>query len=408
MKPLIVLIIALAIAAAVGMIAVSDSANIYITFSDWTIQSSLVLFVIIIILSFIVIYFSLRALFRMWNMPGNLRRWRRQRSQRLSERYLSKGLLSLVEGNWKSAEANLVKGAKYSETPLINYLCAARAAQREGRIDKRDHYISLAHADAPDSQVAIGLTQAELQINQKQTEQALATLMNLHEQEPDHGRVKLMLLKTYTELESWREVLALLPGLQKSGLLPKENIVATQLKAYAGLMKKAGTQSDREALESIWQKIPRNLKKELHLLEVYTSEKIIFNDTENCEPLLRKALKDRWDQNILRLYGLVEGKDAAKQLAFAESLYSSHARDPVLLLTLGRLSMQNGLWGKAASYLKDSIQIEPLPETYREFARLLERQGDYAAASSYYQHGLVLATTTQQEQARLIGRGEKH
>ncbi|MEJ2094710.1 MAG: heme biosynthesis protein HemY, partial [Gammaproteobacteria bacterium] len=68
----------------------------------------------------------------------------------------------------------------------------------------------------------------------------------------------------------------------------------------------------------------------------------------------------------------------------------------------------NGLWGKAASYLKDSIQIEPLPETYREFARLLERQGDYAAASSYYQHGLVLATTTQQEQARLIGRGEKH
>ena len=396
MRPLFVFLIALATAAVIGAFAVNDTGYILITFSDWTIQMSLVLFLSSIVLLFITGYVLIRSLFRVWNIPISLRRWRKQRQQRLSEKYLSKGLVSLVEGNWKAAETDLVKGARYSRTPLINFLCAARAAQREGRIEKRDQYIRLAHSRDPESQVAIGLTQAELQINEHQTELALATLMNLREQHPDNARVKLMLLKTYMELESWNDVLSILPGLEKSRLLPRENIVATQLKAYAGLMRAAGKESDKAALEATWKRIPRKLRNELHLLEVYTTEKLKFDDTENCEVLIKKVLKEKWDRNILRLYGLVKGKDPAKQLAFAESLYNGHARDPVLLLTLGRLCIRNSLWGKAATYLKDSIQIEPMPETYREFARLLEQQGDYAAASSYYQHGLVLATSVKQ------------
>ncbi len=393
MRALFVFLIALAIAAVIGAFAVNDRGTILITFSDWTIQTSLILFLSSVVLFFITAYILVRSLLRVWDMPSSLRRWRKQRQRRLSEKYLSRGLVALVEGNWKTAETDLVKGARYSKTPLINFLCAARAAQREGRIEKRDQYIKLAYSRDPESQIAIGLTQAELQINEHQTELALATLINLNEQHPDNARIKLMLLRTYTELESWNDVLSILPGLEKSRLLPRENIVATQLKAYAGLMKKAGEKSNQEKLDAVWKSIPRKLRGELHLLEVYTTEKLKFDNTEECELLIKKALKAKWDRNILRLYGLVKGKDPAKQLAFAESLYTGHARDPVLLLTLGRLCIRNSLWGKAATYLKNSIQIEPMPETYREFARLLEQQGDYAAASSYYQHGLVLATS---------------
>jgi uncharacterized protein HemY len=54
--------------------------------------------------------------------------------------------------------------------------------------------------------------------------------------------------------------------------------------------------------------------------------------------------------------------------------------------------MRNSLWGKAATYLKECIEIYPMPEAYRELAILLERQGDYSAAANYYQKGLTLAT----------------
>ena len=314
----------------------------------------------------------------------------------------------MVEGRWKNAEDDLIKGAKYSETPLINYLCAARAAQRLGKIEHRDYYLRLAQAENPGTKTAIGLTQAELQINQQQTELALATLTHMDEEKSGQKQVKMMLLDTYTRLKAWNDVLKILPEIQRHKLLPRENIVARQLEAYAGLLREAGDAVDKNALERIWQEIPKKLRSELYLLEVYTMEKLRFADAADCEPLLRKVLKRQWDSEIVRLYGMVQGADPGGQLSFAEGLLSGHARDPVLLLSLGRLSMRNGLWGKAESYLKESIQMHPLPETYRELAILLEKQGDYSAAASYYQQGLSLATELpRHDRLRMLAREDE-
>lgn len=408
MKFLLTVFIALVLAAGIGAFAVNDSGYILITVADWTVQTSVVFFVTALVLLFISLYLCLRGLFRLWNMPSDMKRWRTYRQQHMSEQYLTRGLLALVEGRWKKAEEDLIKGAKYSGTPLVNYLCAARAAQRQGNVEQRDHYLKLAQAENPATETAIWLTQAELQMNQQQTELALATLTHLHEESSNQKQVKMMLLDTYTRLKAWKDVLKILPDIQRYKLLSRENVVARQLEAYAGLLREAGDAVDKKALERIWLDIPKKLRNELYLLEVYTREKLRFADAADCEPLLRKALKRRWDNEIVRLYGMIHGGDPAAQLGFAEGLLGGHARDPVLLLTLGRLSMRNGLWGKAESYLKESIQVNPLPETYRELAILLEKQGDYSAAASYYQQGLSLATDLpRHDRVRLLAREDE-
>ncbi len=122
------------------------------------------------------------------------------------------------------------------------------------------------------------------------------------------------------------------------------------------------------------------------------SQRLRFPDNRDCEPILRKALKHKWDRVLVRLYGLVQGEDISKQLAFAERMLASHSRDATLHLTVGRLCLRNSLWGKARSYLEESIAIQPTPEAYRELALLLESQGDHATAADYYQKGLNLVT----------------
>ncbi len=164
------------------------------------------------------------------------------------------------------------------------------------------------------------------------------------------------------------------------------------------MMKNAGNYANSSKLEQTWNDIPARLRKELYLLETYTLEKMRFGESADCEILLRNSLKKQWDNEIVRLYGLVAAADTARQLNFAEYLAKSHSSNPVLLLTLGRLSMRNGLWGKAEAYLKESLQLQPYPETYRELAILLEKQGDYSAAASYYQQGLNLATALPQHE----------
>ena len=396
MKLLALIIISLLLAVGISTVAEQDVGRMIITISGWTVQTSFGFFIILILVLFLFLYFTLRLVSRLCKMPGELGHWQKNRHQRLSEKYLSRGLVALVEGDWNKAEVSLNKGAPHSQSSLVNYLGAARAAQQLGATERRDDYLLKAYRDDPEAEFAIGLVQAELQIKQQQTEQALTTLIRLHGQKPKQVQVKKMLLHTYAELKDWDSMLELLPKIERARILPREQMQAKHLEAYGGLLKRTGSKqgglkSDKERLNNVWLNIPRRLRNEFHLIEVYTEEKLNLSDSSDCEPLIHKALKKQWDIGLVGLYGLVEGKDKARQLKFAESLLSGHARDSVLLLTLGRLSARNKLWGKARTYLEESIEIDPLPEAYRTLAAVLDELGEGEAAAVCYQRGLELA-----------------
>ncbi|MFB3116851.1 MAG: heme biosynthesis HemY N-terminal domain-containing protein [Gammaproteobacteria bacterium] len=392
MKLLALIIFSLLLAVGIGAYIEDDAGLITVVISGWTIQTSFSFFIISMLVLFLLSHFILRLISRLWRMPRELGRWQENRHQRLSEKYLSRGLMALIEGDWNKAEVSLIKGAPHSQSSLVNYLGAARAAQQLGATERRDDYLLKAYRDDPDAEIAIGLVQAELQIKQQQTEQALATLTRLHDQKPKQDKVKKMLLHTYAELKDWNAMLELLPKIERAGILPREQIQAKQLEAYGGLLKNISLDGDKEKLNNAWLNIPRKIRTEFHLIEVYTEEKLKLSDSSDCEPLIHKALKKQWDLALVDLYGQVEGKEKAKQLKFAEGFLSSHARNSVLLLTLGRLSARNKLWGKARTHLEESIEINPLPETFRTLASVLDELGEHEAATVYYQRGLELAT----------------
>ncbi len=391
MRFLTLVITSLLLAVGIGSYAKHDAGQMIVTISGWTIQTSFSFFIISIIVLFLLLHFLLRLLSYLWNMPRQFGKYKQDKHKRLSEKYLSRGLMALVEGDWNKAEISLTKGALYSQSPLVNYLAAARAAQQLGAVDRRDDYLIQAHKDSPDAEVTIGLVQAELQIKQQQSEQALATLTHLHDQKLKQDQVKKMLLHTYVKLKDWKAILELLPKIKRGGILSSEQIHVKKLEAYGGLLKQIGEEEDKKKLNNIWFNIPRKLRTEFYLIEVYTKEKLKLSDTADCEPLIRKALKKHWDVALLNLYGLVEGKDIAKQLKFSEKFLSNHAREPILLLSLGRLSIKNKLWGKAKTYLEESIDIKPIPEAYRILAYALDKLGD-DRATVQYQKGLELAT----------------
>ena len=392
MKSLLLSLLALLIAVLIGSLAGSDTGYVMLTISGWTIQTSATFFVIVLFLSFILVYFVARTVVRFIHMPEDIRIWRLHRHQRRAEKYLTEGLIHMTEGRWQLAERDFCKASPYSRAPYVNYLCAARAAQESGNVERRDDYLRLAYQNNPDASLAVGITQAELQLSQKQTEQALATLKDLQLKQPDQNQVKQLLLNTYTDLHDWQSVLSLMPAIEKKGLYSPEQLQSKQLEAYAGLLKEAGKLKDREQLDKIWNNIPRKLKQHFYLIEVYVEERLKFDNTEDCELLLRSAIKRQWDSVLVRLYGLVNGSDPAKQLAVAESYLQTHARDAVLLLSLGRICKRNQLWGKAKDYLQESIEVQANPEAYYEFAQLHEYEGQPEKAAVCYEKGLALVT----------------
>jgi HemY protein len=60
------------------------------------------------------------------------------------------------------------------------------------------------------------------------------------------------------------------------------------------------------------------------------------------------------------------------------------------LLTLGRLSLQNRLWGKARDYLESSLRMQRNPEACAELARLLASLGETERSNQLFEEGLGL------------------
>ncbi len=308
----------------------------------------------------------------------------RYRSARSGQK-MTRGMIEVAEGNFARGERMLARAASTSDSPLFNYLQAARAAHLQGRNDRRDDWLKLAYQEIPEAANAVLLTQAEFQLDQGQHEQALATLRRLDENSKDHGHALALLGRLYFHLEDWSSLRELLPRIKKNARIKPETLAAWTVRIHREELDKA---ADGDGILLAWKEVPKNYKSDISLLESYYNGLMRAGLHEKAEKELATALKSNWRGPLVRLFGLVEGADASKQLKRAEGWLANHSEDPDLLLTAARLCLRNELWGKARSYLETVISLRPSPEAYQEYGAILNQMGEADAAADAYRDGL--------------------
>lgn len=301
---------------------------------------------------------------------------------------LTRGMIEVAEGNFARGEKLLARAASTSDTPLFNYLQAARAAHLQGKDDRRDEWLKLAYEQTPEAANAVLLTQAEFQLDREQYEQALATLRRIEENSKDHSHALALLGRLYFKLEDWAALAQVLPRLEKQGRVKQETLdewavrVRTENFAHA---------ADGEAVANEWRSLPKRLRDDVTVLEAYYEALMRAGLHDKAEKDLSAALKADWRAPLVRLYGRVEGPDASKQLKRAEIWLAKRGEDADLLLAAARLCQRNELWGKARSYLETVIALRPTTEAYHEYGRLLTQLGETDAAADAYRDGLGMA-----------------
>ena len=312
----------------------------------------------------------------------------RYRAARAGEK-MTRGMIEVAEGNFARGEKLLARAAGTSDAPLFNYLQAARAAHLQGHDDRRDEWLRLAYTETPEAANAVLLTQAELQLDRGQYEQALATLRRLEEGSKDHAHALALLARLYYRLEDWDALAETLPRLKKNTQIPPATLDKWTIRVKREALHRA---ADVEVLDSTWKAIARRYRSNIDLLQAYFEGLMRVDMHDRAEKELASALKSEWRGPLVRLFGLVEGSDTTKQLKRAESWLRQHEDDPDLLLAAARLCLRNELWGKARSYLETVISLRPTPEAYREYGSLLNRLGEAEAAAKAYREGLGMVT----------------
>lgn len=373
-----------------GLKIQADPGYVLLAYQHWTLETPLWFAITSIVIGFLIFYMLMRLLNGLGTMTTRWRLWAKQRRLRRAHERTSRGLLAFAEGHWKAAERDLIKASQYTDMPLINYLAAARAAQELGEYEKRDDYLHKAHLLTPTAEVAVGLTQAQLQYSHQQLEQALATLRRIHDLAPKNTYVLRLLQKIYLELRDYESLEALLPELRKYRIISPANEDALMQTIYLGLLSKAEKENSAEMINAVWVRIPKEMKVQPAILGKYVTFLMRTHEMQPALNLLADGIKRGWNAQLVEDYGNIEGPDPAHQLTHAEAWLKSHPNDPALLLTLAKLCLRNQLWGKAKSYLETCLSVSPSPAAYWLLGQLSEKLGDNPKAWECYRNGLAI------------------
>ena len=384
MKVGLVIVLALIVGALAAHLVLADNGYVLINFRGYVVETSVPILVLVLVLG----YLAVRVLAHVWRAPRRLgEAWTRARIG-YAGKQATKGYIALAEGRLARGERLLTRGARLSETPLLNYLAAARAAQMQGDRDRRDGWLRMACDQEPAAQDAVLLTQAELQLEDGQYAEALNSLNRVRERHPTHAQALKLLGELHHRRKEWQPLAELLPLLRRRGNVASDILDEWSVEAYGNIM--TGVRLDRLALDQVWEEIPRHLRREPRLTLTRARALIGCGSIEDAEADIRRTLKEDWSEALVNLYGELPTADPAAHLKRIETWLRERPEDPALLLAAGRTSVRHQLWGKARSYLEASLAIRPAPDTYRALGQLMARVGEAQSASRAYERGLAM------------------
>lgn len=253
------------------------------------------------------LHFALNAFYRLLHLRQTLK-------ERYAARTLARGLLKLTEGNWSRAEKLLLYQADETEMPVVSYIVAARAAHMQEAYDRRDEWLRRALLNNQGSRLAVGVSQADMQMAANQLEQAHATLLSLQQLTPKHPYVLKLLARVLYQQENWDELVNLLPDLIAQKILKPEDMQTIESATLTGIFAKQLKLGGSTKLKAMWQRLPEQIKVHPDAIYLYTKMLLKAEDYDTSKVMIESTLNNLWIDNLAELYGRIPHADLESAL----------------------------------------------------------------------------------------------
>lgn len=373
----IAILVAVVLGGLLGMWIVRDAGYVLISYGQQIIETSLW----VALAGLVVVYLLLRGMayifHRLMSSQSQVMNWRSGRKANSARQLTVKGMLFMAEGRWRDGKKALLSAVPSVDTPLINYLQAARSAHELGDAAERDNLLKLAHESTPGAEFAATLTQAEFQMSDGRYEQALATLLTLRKRVPKHKTVLIMLTGCYEALADWQALHEVLPEAADRKAISEAEVRRLSRLVWESLLK------GEEKISVLWRRLPRYLKEDHGLLQDWVEHLITNGLDDDAENVITLTLDQVWIPELVQRYGILKASDPERQLLVAQGWSKSRPNDPDLLLCLGRLSLLCEEFPQAREYFDAALRWSPSPDVYAELGRLCVALGDERRGKDY-------------------------
>ncbi len=388
MKWLFWLLALFALAVGLSLSAQFNEAYVLLVLPPWRVEVSFNLAVIALIGGFVLLYGVLRVVSMTLSFPGRVREYKARRQREKAAGVFQDALRLLFEGRFGQSLKKAAEAYAAGEAPGLSALIAARAAQRMREPDKQEAWLDRATADDGKTEAARLMLEAEMFLDARRFEDAVAVLARLQQVAGRHLAALRLELRAQQGCGNWDEVLRIVRQLEKRDALPAEVVREVRFKAHQENV--ASRANDLRQLKQYLDRVPADeFGPRLVLAAAEHLRKL--GEADDAQRLIEAEIERGWDSALIRLYGCIEGSQSVACIGRAEAWLRQQPRDAALLLSLGRLCMGQRLWGKAQSYLDASLSIEALPETHLELARLADELGKADEANRHYRAAAKLS-----------------
>ncbi len=377
--------------AAVGLALVARQSDGYVVIvaAPYRIELSLNLLVLLVLAGYLAFHVLVRLVTTLAAIPGRVRAHRAERARSRARQALNDALLAFFQGRYASAEKAASTALEGEESRAVAAIIAARSAHELGRFTEREAFLDQARGAAPEVDQARLTTLADLLLSQGRHDEALAVLRDLSGRDGRNLRLLRMRLAAETALRRWDDVLATTTALAKLGGLAESEAAASRRTAHLGNLERKA--QDPAALAAYWKQVPGELRLDATIAGRAARLNLALGAIPEAQAIVEAALEAVWDSGLVALYAECAGDSALPLIERGERWLRAHARDPALLLTLGKLCMRQELWGKAQSYIEASLALEPTHEGHMTLAALMERLGKPQEAVRHFRRSAELA-----------------
>jgi HemY protein len=378
-----------AVAVGIALIARQSDGYVVIVAAPYRVELSLNLLVVMVLAGYLAFHLLARLVTTLIAIPARVRAYRAERARTRTRQALNDALLAFFQGRFASAEKSAVTAMEGEESKAVAAIIAARSAHELGRFAEREQFLDQARGAAPEVDQARLTTLADLLLSQGRHEEALSVLKDLSGRDARNVRLLRMRLTAETALRRWDEVLATTGSLAKLGGLSEAEASVSRRAAHLGNLNRKA--QDAAALTAYWKQLPSELRADSAIAATAARYHLALGGTAEAQAIVENALEAAWDAGLVALYADCAGTSALPLIERAEKWLRAHARDPALLLTLGKLCMHRELWGKAQSYIEASLALEPTHEGHMTLAALMEKLGKPHEADRHFRRSAELA-----------------
>ena len=404
-------------AVALALFTGNNDGTVTIFWPPHRVDMSVNLVLLLLMGLFALLYFALRAIAAVFELPRQAKRWRSQQRERAAHTSIMEAITQFTAGRYlrarKAAEAALAREQALREAGdvllhraslrTLAHLTVAESAHALQDQATRDTHLALAldRAAAPGApselREGVLLRAARWALNDRDPGAAMVRLDELPAGANRRTAALRIKLKAARQAGQQREALDTARLLAKHGAFSPA-AAATLVRGLAG--DQIAQARDAAELGAIWSSLDAD-DRAMPELALRAAQRMLALNGDQA--VLREWLRPVWGEMLahpenlapaqrVRMARVLEAgmapngsTDDPEWLARVEAAQQAHPRDPVLQYLAGMACMHRGLWGRAQLLLTQAargLQDAGLRGgAWRALAQLAEQRGDEAAAA---------------------------